>query len=560
LTPAPGPRALRPLTPRPRASCPRASRAAHSWLKARAPVLALLTVFAAWAAQAADVVSTKPDSVAVTIYRDGPASTRRLSDLNAEDTQGLALVVETRLVDLPAGRSRLRFEGVADGIIPQSAAAEGLPAPPTERDFDYDLLSPGALIAHSIGRRVSVVRTDARTGRETEEVATLASGPEGILLDFGDRVEALHCGGERERLIFDHAPPGLTDKPTLSLRVDVPAAGRFKVRLSYLTVRLDWSADYIARIDPDGRTLDLTGWITLANRGAAGFADAPTQVVAGHISRRPVETPAPASTPVAALCWPGQTTHAGWAERPRPGAKGTEVDEVVVSGQRAFSLFAPPPPPPPSPRVAESQLGDYKLYTLGEPTTVAARQTKQVLFLSQPAVKFETVYRHEVFDYDAARPVPPIAASVILRLENTSAQGLGRPLPAGQVNVRKRFPEAGGRELLVGDYPLARDVPVGEPLELAVGLASDVTVARTVTSVTPDGHGHVRRALEIRAANAKTTPVVLEIRHHRLGAPAFRVVAESLPHGLKSGDPLWRLAVPAEGEALLSYTVELDKR
>jgi hypothetical protein len=117
-----------------------------------------------------------------------------------------------------------------------------------------------------------------------------------------------------------------------------------------------------------------------------------------------------------------------------------------------------------------------------------------------------------------------------------------------------------GRELLIGEYPLDRDVPVGEPVELSLGAASDVTVSKTVTSITPDGRGHVRRDLEVRASNAKPYAVVLEIRHPTLGAPRFHVVAEAQPHGLKSGDPVWRLTVPAQGETVLAYTVQLDTR
>ena len=73
---------------------------------------ALLILAAGGPAMAADVVSPKPDAVAVTIYRDRPMTTQALAALGDDDTHGLALVVETRTIDLPAGRSRLRFEGV----------------------------------------------------------------------------------------------------------------------------------------------------------------------------------------------------------------------------------------------------------------------------------------------------------------------------------------------------------------------------------------------------------------------------------------------------------------
>ena len=53
--------------------------------------------------------------------------------------------------------------------------------------------------------------------------------------------------------MFDAAPPGLTATPTLSAVVEAPHAGRYVIRLSYLATGLRWSADYVARLSPDGR-------------------------------------------------------------------------------------------------------------------------------------------------------------------------------------------------------------------------------------------------------------------------------------------------------------------
>jgi hypothetical protein len=513
-------------------------------------------------AGAADVTSPGPDAVAVTIYRDTPARTSDLVQRSGQGAGGLALVVETRAMDLPAGRSRLVFQGVAEGIIPQSVALDGVGARLVERDFDRALLSPGTLLAHAVGTRVTVARADAKTGRERRDSATLVSAPDGVMLDFGGRVEALHCGGEHERIIFDHAPPGLTDRPTLSVLVDARRAGPVTARLSYLATGLDWSADYVARIGADGRTLALTGWITLVNRGATGFGDAPTEVVAGHLARIPLDRPEAAASTVKTRCWPDQTTHAGWRDRRPP------PPPPAVQARAALMVPAPPPPmvmalaKPASARarVIESNLGDYKLYALAEPTTVAARQTKQVLFLDQPAVKFEALYSREVLDYASQASLPPAPAQTLLRFENKATAGLGRALPAGGVQIRQARAIAGGRELLVGEPRLERDVPVNEPFEVKLGEASDVTVSKTVTRVAKDGQGHVLRDLYVRATNAKPYPVTLEIRHPRLGAPGFKVVAENRPHGLKAGDPLWRLSLPAHDAVDLTYTVRLDAR
>ncbi|MBS0409992.1 MAG: DUF4139 domain-containing protein [Proteobacteria bacterium] len=528
---------------------------------ARPALLAILFAVLAGPALGADIASPKADAVAVTIYRDGPADTERLRDVEADDTQGLAMVVEQRSVDLPAGRSRVKFQGVADGIIPESAAVEGLPGAVVERDFDYDLLGPGAILKRFVGRSVRIVRTNPKTGKATEETAILRSGPGGIVLDIAGRIEALHCSGGPEKLVFDEVPADLADKPTLSALVDVPAAGRYTVRVSYLTVRLDWSADYVARMSRDGRSLALSGWITLANRSSMNFANAPTAVVAGNLSRVEVELPEVSTPTVDLECWPLGTTH----------------------DARALAAAMPPPPPPPpmvmmapamaaraevsdlvvtaARRVEETRLGDYHLYTLAEPTTVAARQTKQIQFLDQPSVKFEKVYVHQVYvdALDSDQASDPMPTEIQLRSENKADHGLGRGLPAGRLQIRAPGPD--GREGYAGSCPLERDVAVGEPIEIKCGAASAVLVTQRAVKATESRRGertHRHVEIEVTVTNAKDEPATVEIRHMRDGAVALRVSGESARHGLKSGDPNWRFDVGANAEQTLTYAVDYD--
>jgi hypothetical protein len=530
-------------------------------MRAAAALAAALLVLAGPAA--ADVVSKAPDGAEVVVYRDRPVRTADLANLDKDDTSGLALITETRTIDLPAGPSRVRFEGVADGIIPQSAAVEGLPAPQIERNFDYDLLSPGSLIAAMVGKPVKVVRTNPKTGKETTEIATLRSGPDGVVLETGGGVEALRCSGGPERLVFDHAPEGLADRPTLSVLTDVTRPGRYTVRVSYLTARMDWSADYIARMNSDGRTLDLSGWITLSNRTAVSFKDAPTAVVAGRLARAPVELPQIVTKDVALNCWPNETTHGGWPQ-PEPPPPPPQIQP------RPMAMAMPAPPPPGTMEVIvtaqkrqsvqQSNLGDYKLYSLAEPTTVAARQTKQVQFLHKEAVAFETAYVHRVNIWPGYRSDPDQQqpTTITLRLQNKAVNGLGQSLPAGQVALRR---SGVGRELYVGEYGV-RDVPVGEPFEIETGSAAKVfTQDRVISDTLVGDKDHPREviALEVVAFNRKTDPAAVEIRHAGGFLQGFKVDVENAPHTTKGGDPVWRLAVPAGGERTLTYSVSFDR-
>lgn len=502
----------------------------------------------------AQTVSERPDAVAVTIYRDGPVDTADL-DASGGGLEGLALITETRIVDIPAGRVRVSFRGVADGIVPQTAAIEGVPGVMLERNQDYDLLSPGSLIAKSVGKTVRLVRTNPGTGLTTEEPAVIRSGPDGVMLDFNGRLEALRCGGLPEHLIFDEIPAGLSDRPTLSVLVRAPAAGRYKLRLTYLAVGLNWSADYVARIRPDGKTLDLTGWITLANGGGASFANAPTQVVAGNLQREDDTEPTFVQrVNLAARCWP------------LPDYEG-------VSAAAGFAAAAPPPPPPPPPpamaRAAEeivvtasriavqSELGDYKLYTLPDPTTVSAHQTKQVMMLEEQAVPFERVY---VFDVDLddlsddAAEAEGQAPRALLRLTNTRARGLGKPLPGGAVSVMEPGPRGG---LILAGEKRIKDIAVGLPVEIELGEAMDVTLRPRLVRVTKTRRRE-RRRVEALVANDKAVAIVLEIRQARDHGPGFRIVQESMRHHGDRGYEVWTVRLAPGERKVLTYTVDVD--
>ncbi|HAV49060.1 MAG TPA: hypothetical protein DCX75_02165, partial [Brevundimonas sp.] len=78
-------------------------------------------------------------------------------------------------------------------------------------------------------------------------------------------------------------------------------------------------------------------------------------------------------------------------------------------------------------RIAEQgELGDYKIYTLPERTTVAARQTKQVRFLERRDVPVERIYRARIDGSSDLRSVTgPLQTDIVLRLDNDADSALG---------------------------------------------------------------------------------------------------------------------------------------
>jgi len=503
------------------------------------------------------VVSPGPEQLAIAIYQDPSLGTGRLADFQDvyfDGESGLALVSEWRTIDVPAGESRISFKGVAEGIVAQTAAVDGLPAQLIERNQDFDLLSPGSLVARSLGETVSWVRTDPATGRETTERAVIRSGPDGVVLDVGGRIETLKCSGGAERLVFDRMPSGLSDRPTLSLKVRAPQAGRYRVRLSYLSVGVLWAANYVAKLSSDGQTLDLSGWITLKNTGRTGFANALTQVVAGEVERgddtRAVVTN---TVPLAPRCWP--------------------MDTTTFGARRWRGVPPPPPSPPPPPAMAmapmadaageimvtaqkavQTDLGDYKLYTLASPTTVAAQQTKHVMMLQKTGVRYDRVYLYRLSPDDSVEADdPPRPTVVMFRTENREHNNLGLPLPGGDISILET--NAGGGRLLVGEGRF-RNTGIGAPLEIDTAESVEVQVSPRVIREQKFGGNRVRHTVEVAAQNNKSVPAMFELR-----MPSYeglRIVRSAPRHQMKPAGAVWAMTLKPGERRIVTLTVETD--
>ena len=500
-------------------------------------MLTLLLMLAPSIAAAQTIVpSPKPDSVGVTVYRD-PHRGSQPFDLNW--LNGYALISETRRVRLPAGESELRFEGVAGGIIPQSAIVSGLPNGIVERNRDALLLSPGTLLDRSLGRRVHLRRTSA-AGKVSEQEAVIRSGADGaVVLQTKDGIEALRCSGQKETLIYDEVPPDLSARPTLSVRTRSREAVDATVTLSYLATGFDWQANYVATLNPAGDRLDLFAWLTLANGDATSFAGAKANAVAGRLNRENADVPEPVTRPLLLNCWPEGTTSDTGSLYPPPPAPPpppmsapmpvAEVgyDQIVVTGSRSAM------------KAELEALGDVKLYRIPEPVTVAANSQKQVALIEKSGVKVDVVYRQRLFPAEDSES--SAVRTIVTR--NRVAEGLGVPLPAGGLVL---FAQRDGRPLLIGEGSIA-DSAVGEDVEIAVGTAPGVRAVLRVTE-----HTKGSRRAELQVSNDSPAPIRYEAEFLADGA---RLKADR-KLGTRDGRPLWAVTIPANGRATLRYSIK----
>jgi hypothetical protein len=493
----------------------------------RVLILVVALALSVRAGAQAIVTSPGPDSVAVTVYRDPD---RGLEPLNLDWLGGYALVSERRHVRLPAGESELRFEGVASGIVPQSAIVTGMDEAVLEKNRDARLLSPGALLDASLGERLRLRRTDKATGKVREQEAIVRATSDGVVIQTPSGIEALRCTGLPETLIASEGPPGLSAKPTLSVRVRSPEPVERDVTLSYITNNFDWQANYVAELAPSGDRISLFAWLTLANGDQTGLADAATQAVAGKLNRQRVWVEPGVAKPITITCWPHGTT----SDIPLTDASPVTLlsaESITVTGGR---LAAMAPPPPLAERdegnmmAVEEKLGDVRLYRIPEAVTVAAKSQKQVMLLKQPSVAVDSVYR--------LRPPPnefeaPLERVLVTRNDRT--KGLGLPLPAGGVAL---FGQKDGRRVLIGEGRVD-DHTIGEKVELRVGEAPGIRAKQVVS-----GAGNQQQlAITNDAPEARTVEIELPLEAR--GAKLVK----------RDGWMLWRVRVPANGSVELRY-------
>ena len=509
--------------------------------------LTLFLMLAASPAAAQSVVtSAAPDAVAVSVFRDPERSEG--GEIERDWLNGFALISETRTIDLAAGESVIRFEGVAEGMIAVSAIVTGLPGGVVQKNRDAALLSPASLLDGSLGNRVHIRRTDRATGRVREDEAIIRSGPQGaVVLQTAAGFESLRCTGLPESIVYDGVPAGLTAKPTLSVTTRSPAAQRVTVTLTYLSTGFDWASNYVARVAADGRTLDLFAWLTVANSNGESFADARLAAIAGtlnKVSDFKALADVPQAPPLRLTCFPLGTGRYGIPPPPPPPPApafyvDNEGDNIVVTAQRSRA-------PMMESAIAVSvvaeleNLGDLKLYRVPIPVTVAANGQKQVALLVKDRVPFRTIYRLRSSPGDSFESME---VERVLRMENKEAARLGVPLPSGQVAV---FAPRGDESLLVGEGQV-RDHAVGEKVDLVIGESSQVRVDIVEGAAPKMADGDYR----VTVTNANPFAVDFELGFHVDPDPKLDKRLRKLPR--RDGLLTWSIRVPANDSRSFDY-------
>lgn len=441
------------------------------------------------------------------------AGTRTSVDLTVYN-QNLSLIREERTIPLAKGMSVVIVPDIPATIDGTSLHFLSRTAPGAvsvlEQNYQYDLVSQGKILEKYVGKEVEFVRLNEETKQEfTVKGRILSTGYQaqpqfgstvpvyaavgGIVAEINGKIEINPAG----RLVLPSLPEGLILRPQLEWLVSNSQAGDHKAEISYLAGGLSWNANYVALLNKDDNKIDLTGWVTLTNSSGTSFSDAGLKLVAGDVNLVQEEF----------------------------SRMGRQV--MMAEAKVADQQFK------------QTDLFEYKLYSLQRRTDLRNNETKQIELVSGSNVAAKKVFIYDGladqwrmwynnFAYRSQETFGQQSntkVGVYVTLKNDEASGLGIPLPKGKVRVYKR--DEDGKEQFVGEDQIDH-TPKNEEMRLYLGNAFDIVGERAQTNFRSlPGGRMIEETVQIKVRNHKESAAEVQVYEHPWRWSQWEIVKHS---------------------------------
>ena len=416
--------------------------------------------------------------------------------------QNLSLIREERIIQLVKGMSRVVLPDIPATIDGTSLHFISLMDPAAvrvlEQNYQYDLVHQAKLLEKYVGKEVEFVRIEPSTEKEyTVRGKLIATGyylqPQhgspvpsyystgGMIAEIDGKIEINPVG----RLILPSLPEGLILKPQLEWLVNNARAGQHRTEISYLAGQLSWNCNYVALLNKDDSRIDVTGWVTLTNNSGTSFKNAGLKLVAGDVN---------------------------------VVKEAFEYEARLAKSQAVADASAP--------QFKQTDLFEYKLYSLQRHTDLNNNETKQIELTSAKNVAAKKMfiydgladqwrYWYRNFSYRSQGSFGQQSntkVGVYVTFKNDDASGIGIPLPKGKVRVYKRDDD--GKEQFIGEDQIDH-TPKDEEVKLYLGNAFDIVGERAQKDFKSYAAGHVvEETIEIKVRNHKDETVEIQVYEH----------------------------------------------
>ncbi|MFG0246654.1 MAG: DUF4139 domain-containing protein [Phycisphaerales bacterium JB052] len=463
-----------------------------------------------------------PGAINPDLYRPVPGN-GSMGYTGYRQIPGYAIVKQERELDIERGVSSLNFQGVAALLDPTTVHFESLTDPDgttvLEQDYRFDLLSMDKMLERYIDKEIVL---------NGNEVTLMSVSGGGMLIQGDDGAIQFVSGYDGVK--FPAIADGLITRPTLNWMISSRRGGEQDTRISYETKGITWWADYNLIYEegrtPNEGTIDLSAWVSILNQSGGSYEDANLKLVAGDVNRAPT------------------------------GGYGTSTfsrgNEMMMADtmQKGFE---------------EKSFFEYHLYTLGRPTTIPDRSTKQIELFEQATdipVKKRFMFdgTSQYMYYGGGRQENEsfgiggdTKVQVFLQFDNKEDEGLGMPLPSGRVRV-SQLDDADGSFEFIGEDTIDH-TPRNEEVTIKIGNAFDVVGERRQVSF-ERGNRWMTETIEVKIRNQKEEAVEVHIQEHLYRWSNAKITEISHDHEMLDSRTMHiPVTVDSEDEEVVTYTV-----
>jgi len=418
--------------------------------------------------------------------------------------QNLALVKDVRELSFELGRNEIKFTEVAEKIDPTSVHFQVLNFSDKvfllEQNYQYDLVSSDKILEKYLDQKIQILSK----GGKLYEGELLSFSSDNFSLKEKEGSIRILNRAEVIDLLFPSLPEGLITRPTLVWLLESKIKGKQKSEVSYLTTGINWHAEYVAVVDKEDKTLELSGWVSIDNRSGTTYPEAKLKLIAGEVHRV--------------------------VERPiRPLYK---AEAEVALG------MAPP--------FEEKPFFEYHLYTLQFPSTVKDNEIKQLSLFPNSLVKVKKIYT-----YDGARE--PKKVKVTLEFLNSKEKGLGIPLPKGKIRVYK---EDVDKSLEFVGEDLIEHTPKDEKVRVYLGDAFDIVGERSRTQFKKISQNVTEESYQIKLRNHKEEKIEIVVVEHLYPYTNWEILESNFKYEKKDAHTIeFKIPVEKNQEQIVNYRV-----
>jgi len=328
-------------------------------------------------------------------------------------------------------------------------------------------------------------------------------------------------------------------------------SGKVPVEITYLTSGLSWRAFYMGTLSADEKTMRLEGYVRVTNNSGEDYENAQVRVIVGKVhlldeiatlARReypydrpglPVPVPRPA------------------AAAPRRSALLMREVETLAAAQ---DMMAPK-------EIVKEGLSEYFLYTIEGTETIPNGWSKRLQSFDVDAVPVVNLYKYEAERYGDR-------VMRFLSFANDTEHKLGEtPIPDGMLKVYRGVDEA--KHLSYEGQSSFKYIPVGEKVELNLGVVADVVVEPKLMEIRSDNHRFDRnrnvagwddiQTWRIEVRNTRDVPIQVEITRN-FDAPHWDIAHSGSIDGYEKVDldtVKFTVELPARSQKTFEYTTTL---